>query len=93
MINNHFTVFGSEIFSNILNELEFSNIFNSNKKNFLIKILFAENLKIKQVKNYLSDNEPTIIFVRHKDYLKKNNLSLLDFHVCLELPIEIISLK
>jgi len=93
MINNHFTVIGSEIFSNILNELEFSNIFNSNNKNFLIKILFAENLKIKQVKNYLSNNEPTIIFVSHKDYLKKNNLSLLDFHVCLELPIEIISLK
>ena len=93
MINNHFTVFGSETFLNILSELEFSNIFNGNNKNFLIKILFAENLKIKQVKNYLLDNEPAIIFVSHKDYLKKNNLSLLDFHVCLELPIEIISLK
>jgi hypothetical protein len=92
MINNHFSVFGSETFLNILSELEFSNTTNYNK-NFLIKILFAENLKLKQVKNYLLDNEPAIIFVSHKDYLKKNNLHLLDFHVCLELPIEIISLK
>jgi DNA-binding response OmpR family regulator len=84
---------GSEAFSNILNELEFSNTINDNNKKFLIKIIFAENLKIKQVKNYLLENEPAIIFVTHKDYLKKNNLHLLDFHVCLELPIEIISLK
>ena len=93
MINNHLTILGSEAFSNILNELEFSNTINDNNKKFLIKIIFAENLKIKQVKNYLLENEPAIIFVTHKDYLKKNNLYLLDFHVCLELPIEIISLK
>jgi DNA-binding response OmpR family regulator len=93
MINNHLTILGSEAFSNILNELEFSNTINDNNKKFLIKIIFAKNLKIKQVKNYLLENEPVIIFVTHKDYLKKNNLYLLDFHVCLELPIEIISLK
>ena len=93
MINNHLTILGSEAFSNILNELEFSNTINDNNKKFLIKIIFAENLKIKEVKNYLLENEPAIIFVTHKDYLKKNNLLLLDFHVCLELPIEIISLK
>ena len=93
MINNHLTILGSEAFSNILNELEFINTINDNNKKFLIKIIFAENLKIKQVKNYLLENKPAIIFVSHKDYLKKNNLHLLDFHVCLELPIEIISLK
>ena len=93
MINNHLTILGSEAFSNILNELEFSNTINDNNKKFLIKIIFAENLKIKEIKNYLLENEPAIIFVTHKDYLKKNNLLLLDFHVCLELPIEIISLK
>ena len=93
MINNHLTILGSEAFSNILNELEFSNTINDNNKKFLIKIIFAQNLKIKEVKNYLLENEPAIIFVTHKDYLKKNNLHLLDFHVCLELPIEIISLK
>ncbi len=71
MINNHLTILGSEPFSNILNELEFSNTINDNNKKFLIKIIFAENLKIKQVKNYLLENEPAIIFVTHKDYLKK----------------------
>ena len=29
----------------------------------------------------------------NKDYVKKNNLKLLDFHVSLELPIEILSFK
>ena len=38
-------------------------------------------------------NEPIILFLNHKDYIKKNNLNLLDFHVCLELPIEILSFK
>ena len=71
MINNHLTILGSEAFSNILNELEFINTINDNNRKFLIKIIFAENLKIKQVKNYLLENEPVIIFVSHKDYLKK----------------------
>jgi DNA-binding response OmpR family regulator len=41
----------------------------------------------------LLQNEPIILFLNHKDYIKKNNLNLLDFHVCLELPIEIFSFK
>jgi DNA-binding response OmpR family regulator len=41
----------------------------------------------------LLKNEPIILFLNHKDYIKKNNLNLLDFHVCLELPIEILSFK
>ena len=99
MNNIHLGILGSTLFSNILNELEFSNILNPNnisnhrEKKILIKILFTENLKIKEVKNYLLKNEPTILFLNHKDYVKKNNLKLLDFHVSLELPIEILSFK
>jgi DNA-binding response OmpR family regulator len=99
MNNIHLTVLGSATFSNILNELEFHNILNpkiiSNHsyKKILIKILFVENLKIKAVKNYLLKNEPIILFLNHKDYTKKNNLKLLDFHASLELPIEILSFK
>ena len=95
----HLSILGSTPFSNILNELEFNNILNSNKisnnndKKILVKILFAENLKINEVKNYLLNNEPTILFFFNKDYVKKNNLKLLDFHVSLELPIEILSFK
>jgi DNA-binding response OmpR family regulator len=99
MNNIHLSIFGSTLFSNILNELEFNNTLNSynisnnRDKKILAKILFAENLKIKEVKNYLLKNEPTILFLSDKDYVKKNNLKLLDFHVSLELPIEILSFK
>ena len=51
------------------------------------------NLKIKDVKNYLSQNKPIILFLNYKDYIKKNNLKLLNFHVSLELPIEVLSFK
>ncbi len=33
------------------------------------------------------------MFVKHKDFIKRNKLNLLNFHVVLELPIEIISFK
>ena len=99
MKNIHLSVLGSNPFLDILNELEFNNILNSNSqsnqstKELHIKILFVENLKIKDVKFYLLQNEPIILFLKNKDYIKKNNLNLLDFHLSLELPIEIISFK
>ena len=99
MNNIHLTILGSAPFLNIINELEFSNIlnskdqFNHNDSKISLKIVFAENLNVKKVKSLLLQNEPIILFLNHKDYVKKNNLNLLDFHVCLELPIEILSLK
>jgi DNA-binding response OmpR family regulator len=99
MSNIHLSIIGSTSFSNILNELEFNNLLNQNNisdhsdKKILVKILFAENLKIKEVMNYLLKDEPIVLFLNHKDYIKKNNLKLLDFHVSLELPIEILSFK
>jgi DNA-binding response OmpR family regulator len=95
----HLSILGSAPFSNILNELEFNNILNPNNisnnssKKILVKILFVEHLKIKEIKKYLLKKEPTILFLNSKDFIKKNNLKLLDFHVCLELPIEILSFK
>jgi DNA-binding response OmpR family regulator len=99
MNNIHLSILGSASFTNILNESEFNNILNSTRqakhdeKKVLVKILFPENLKIKDVRNYLLENQPIILFLNHKDYIKKNNLNLLDFHVCLELPIEIFLFK
>ena len=100
MNNVHLSILGSASFSNILNELEFNDILdpanqlnNNNNNKILVKILFTENLKIKDVKNYLLKNVPIILFLNHKDYIKKNNLILLNFHVSLELPIEILSFK
>ena len=99
MNNIHLTILGSDLFSSMLNELEFNNILNPNRelnhndKKILVKILFVENLKIQEVKSYLLDNEPTILFVKNKGYKKKNNLNLLNFHVILDYPIEILSFK
>jgi DNA-binding response OmpR family regulator len=99
MNNIHLNVLGSDAFSNLLNELEFNNILNlssqlnHNKKKISVKILFADNFKIREVKNYLLENVPIILFLNDKDYIKKNNLKLLDFQVSLELPVEILSFK
>ena len=99
MNNVHLDILGSNPFVSILNELEFNNILNSSEqlnrsdKNILVKILFVDSLKVKDVKNYLSQNKPIILFLNYKDYIKKNNLKLLDFHVSLEVPIEILSFK
>ena len=99
MNNVHLDILGSKPFVSILNELEFNNILNSSEqlnqsdKNILVKILFVDSLKVKDVKNYLSQNKPIILFLNYKDYIKKNNLKLLNFHVSLELPIEVLSFK
>ena len=99
MSNIHLSILGSIPFLNILNELDFKNALISNKqlnysdKKIFIKILFPENLKIKEVKKYLLQNEPTILILSNKGYIKKNNLRLLNFHASLEFPIEILSFK
>ena len=98
MHNIYLNTIGSKTFSNILNDLEFTKILNSNQanynnKNIYVKILFIENLKIKSIRSYLLQNEPIILFSSDKDFIKKNNLNLLSFHVCLELPIDILILK
>ena len=100
VVNNiDLNILGSNAFSNLLKELEFINILNfkkfvfDKKKNFIVKVLFPENLKVKDVKEYLSENNPIILFLNNKDYLKKNNLILLNFHVVLQLPIEIFSFR
>ena len=99
MNNIHLTILGSLPFIKILDELDFSNILNTvdqqsgKDKQIEVKILFVEDLKIKDVKNYILINEPIILFLKNKDFIKRNNLNLLDFHVSLELPIEILSFK
>ena len=76
MNNIHLSILGSNPFTNILNELEFNKIINPNielnsNKKISVKILFPENLKIKTVKDYLIENKPVLLFLNHKDYIKK----------------------
>jgi len=99
MKNIELSILGSSSFSNILSEFDFNNIINSkyhqnkNNKNISVKILFAENLNIKIVKNTLLENELVILLLKQKDYIKKNHLKLLNFQIYLELPIELLSFK
>lgn len=79
MNNLHLNILGSSHFSKVLDEVQFSNLlnvegqFNLEDKKILIKILFPENLKIRDVKTYLQDNVPVILFLKDKDFLKKKN--------------------
>ena len=99
MKNIYLRVLGSNLFLDTLNELEFNNIINASSqlnqstKELYVKILFPENLRIKDVKFHLSQNEPIILLLKNKEYVKKKNLNLLDFHISLELHIEILSFK
>jgi len=73
MNNNCLSVIGSSSFLNLLNELELDTIVKTHSqsqqdnKKLLIKILFVDNLKIKDVKNHLLQNEPIILFLKQKD--------------------------
>ena len=98
MNNIELSVLGSNIFLNLLNELDFNNIINPNyhknkNNNISIKILFAENLNIKDVKKLLVDNDLVVLLLSHKNYIKKNFLKLSNFQIYLELPIELLSFK
>jgi DNA-binding response OmpR family regulator len=99
MINIHLHIIGSKSFFDLLDELDFNYIVSFDKnikynnKDPLIRVVFIEKLQSTEIKKYFSENIPTIFLLNNKDFLKKNKLSLLDFHVSLFMPIEILSFK
>jgi DNA-binding response OmpR family regulator len=99
MNNIHLHIIGSESFFNLLDELNlnYTVSFDKNLKyknqNFLVRIIFLEKLSLPGAKKYLLENVPTIFLLKNKDYLKKNNLKLLEFHISLFIPVEILSLR
>jgi len=99
MDNIHLHIIGSKSFPVLLNELDLNYTItsdtnlNHNRKDLLIRIIFVEKLQLIQIKKYFSENTPTIFLLNNKDYLLKNKLSLLEFHVSLFVPIEILSLR
>ena len=99
MNNIHLHIVGSKPFFNLLDELNlnykvsFDKNFKYNNPNLLVRIVFAENLHSLDAKKYFLENIPTIFLLKNKDYLKKNNLNLLEFHISLFIPVEILSLK
>jgi hypothetical protein len=99
MNNIHLHIIGSKSFSNLLNELDFNCTISSDinlrdhSKDSLVRIVFVEQLKLIEIKKYFNENVPTIFLLDNKEFLFKNNLYLLDFHVSLFLPIEILSFR
>ena len=99
MNNINLHICGSENFISILDELDFNYNITSDKnlrynnQDFFIRIIFAEKLQLTEVKKYIFENIPTIFLLSNKDYLVKNKLNLLEFHISLILPIELLSFR
>ena len=99
MSNVHLHIIGSELFCNLLTELNFNYSINSdknfkyNKKDHLVRVIFIEKLELAEIKKYFLENVPTIFLLKNKDFLIKNKFILLDFHVSLFIPIEVLSFK
>ena len=99
MNNIHLHIIGSKCFSDLLNELDFNysisfdKNFRHNDKSSLVRIVFVETLQLLEIKKIFLENIPTIFLLNNKDFLKKNKLTLLDFHISLSTPIEILSFR
>ena len=99
MNNIHLHIIGSQSFSDLLNELNFNYSISSDKnlkytnKDLIVRIIFCEKFQLSEIKNFFSENVPTIFFFKNKDFLKNNKLKLLDFHVSLFTPIEVLSFR
>ena len=99
MNNIHLRIIGSDSFSSLLNELDLNYKISldgdteSNADHLLVRIIFVEEVQLIKLKKLFYDNVPTIFLLNNKNFLIKNKLRLLDFHVCLILPVEILSLK
>jgi len=99
MNNIHLDIVGSESFFSLLKEQDFNYNISLNSQGqqnnncLLIRIIFVEKLKLTEVKKFFSENVPTFFLLSNKDFLLKHKLHLLEFHVSLFTPIEILSFR
>jgi hypothetical protein len=96
MNNIHLQIIGSENFSILLGELDFNYKISGSKnakfdnQDLLVRVIFVEKLSLIEIRKYFLENIPTVFLLQNKDYLKKNKLDLLQFHISLSLPLEIL---
>ena len=70
-------IIGSKFFSDLLNELDLNYTIKTdeslkyNNKDFLVKIVFVEELQLVEIKEFFLENIPTIFLSKNKDFLKK----------------------
>ena len=99
MSNVHLHIIGSKFFCDLLSELNFNYSINTDKnlkynnKDPLVRVIFIEKLTLTELKKYFIENVPTIFLLKDKNFLTKNKLHLLEFHVSLFIPIEILSFR
>ena len=99
MSNIHLHIIGSETFADLLSELDlnYTIISGENLKyknhDSLVRIIFVERLQIGDTKKYFLENIPTIFLLNNRNFLLNNKLRLLDFHVSLFTPIDLLSFK
>ena len=99
MENIHLHIIGSISFSKLMRELDLNYVISSdnntgyNVNDSLVRIIFPEELQLSKLKKLFSANIPTVFILNNKSFLIKNKLRLLDFHISLISPIEILSLK
>jgi len=99
MNNIHLHIIGSESFASLLSELDlnyrvgFGKNLKFNNQDSLVRVIFVDQLQISEIKKYFLENIPTIFLLNNRDFLLKNKLRLLDFHVFLYTPIELLSFK
>jgi DNA-binding response OmpR family regulator len=99
MSNIHLHIIGSDSFTKLIRELDLNYVISSdsdtkyNIGDSFIRIIFVEKLQPEKLKKLFSDNVPTIFILNDKNFLIKNKLRLLDFHIFLVEPIEILSFK
>jgi len=99
MSNVYLHIIGSKSFCNLLAELNFNftisqdNNLKYNNKDTLVRVIFIDKLTLTDIKKYFLDNVPTIFLLKDKNFLTKNKFVLLEFHVSLFVPIEILSFR
>ena len=99
MNNIHLHIIGSKTFFDLLNELNFDYILSFDKnlkynnRELLVRIIFVEKLELTEIKKFFLENIPTIFLLNNKDFLIKNKLNLLEFHISLFTPIEFLSFR
>jgi DNA-binding response OmpR family regulator len=100
MNNTHLHIIGSKPFFNLLDEMDFNYTFSldddsrySHDDKFITRIIFVNNTNLKKIKRYFQEDFPTIFIFDNNEFLKKNKLQLLQFHVSLVAPLEFLSFK
>ena len=100
MHNTHLHIIGSKPFFNLLDEMDLNYTFSldddsrySHDDKFITRIIFVNNTNLKKVKRYFQEDFPTIFIFDKNEFLKKNKLQLLQFHVSLVAPLEFLSFK